>query len=80
MREFLLLTLSTLTTQVPALDPNRGAPAAYAGARARIAEPHLYDMVFPFIALLLVIVIPSAVALWAAYKTITDDSLKDGNA
>ena len=79
MRELLLSTMHTLVAQVP-VDPNQGAPAAYAGAQARITEPHMYDMVFPVIALALVIVIPSIVALWVAWKTITDTSLEDGEA
>lgn len=80
MRELFLQTMQTLAAQAPALDPNKGAPAAYAGAQARIAEPHLYDMVFPVIALVLVIIIPSMVALWVAWKTITDNTLEDGEA
>lgn len=79
MRELLTQTLHTLVSQVP-IDPNQGAPAAYAGAQARIAEPHMYDVVFPVIAALLVIVVPILVALWAAWKTITDNSLEDGEA
>ncbi len=79
MRELLIHTMHSLVAQVP-VDPNQGAPAAYAGAQARIAEPHLYDMVFPVLALGLVIIIPSVVALWVAWKTITDTSLKDGEA
>lgn len=79
MRELLTQTMHTLVSQVP-IDPNQGAPAAYAGAKARIAEPHLYDMVFPVLALVLVIVIPTLVGLWVAWKTITDTSLEDGEA
>lgn len=79
MRELLTQTLHTLVSQVP-IDPNQGAPAAYAGAQARIAEPHMYDVVFPVIAALLVIVVPILVALWAVWKTITDNSLEDGEA
>lgn len=80
MRELLIHTMQTLAMQAPALDPNKGAPAAYAGAQARIAEPHMYDMVFPVIALFLVIIIPSLVASWVAWKTITDTTLQDGDA
>lgn len=80
MRELFHQTVQFLATQAPALDPNRGAPAAYAGAQARIAEPHMYDVVFPVIALILVIIIPASVALWVAWKTITDTTLEDGDA
>jgi hypothetical protein len=80
MRELLIQTMHILAAQAPGVDPIKGAPAAYAGAQARIAEPHMYDMVFPVIALFLVILIPSAVALWVAWKTITDTTLEDGQA
>lgn len=79
MRELLTQTMHILVSQVP-IDPNQGAPAAYAGAKARIAEPHMYDVVFPVIAAGLVIVIPILVAVWVAWKTITDTALEDGEA
>lgn len=65
----LIRALQSAAAQV---DPNAGTLQAYKGATARIAEPNMYDAVFPFIALGLVIVIPSAIALWVIYKTITD--------
>lgn len=77
MRELITQTMHTLVSQFP-IDPNQGAPAAYAGAQARIAEPHMYDVVFPVIAAALVIVVPILVAVWVAWKTITDNSLEDG--
>ena len=54
------------------MDPNSGTLQAYKGATARIAEPNAYDAIFPFIALALVIVIPSTIALWVIFKTVTD--------
>ncbi len=65
----LIRALQAAAAQV---DPNSGTLQAYKGATARIAEPNMYDAVFPFIALALVIVIPSTIALWVIYKTITD--------
>jgi len=62
------------------VDPNKGTLQAMQDAKQRLTEPHLYDMVFPLIALLLVIIIPSCVAAWVAYKTITDKTLVDGEA
>ncbi len=65
----LIRALQTAAAQV---DPNSGTLQAYKGATARIAEPNIYDAVFPFIALGLVVIIPSTIALWVIYKTITD--------
>lgn len=65
-----LLSLSTqLITQV---DPNRGSEVAQRGAVQRLAEPTYYDLVFPFIAFGLVILLPTSVAAWVIYKTITE--------
>jgi hypothetical protein len=62
------------------VDPNQGTLVAQKGAEARLTEPHLYDMIFPIIALVLVIIIPTCVALWVMYKTVTDTELTDGEA
>jgi hypothetical protein len=60
---------TTLLTQV---DPNKGTAAAQQGAAQRIAEPTMYDVVFPAIAFLLVVVLPTAMALWVLVKTLKD--------
>jgi hypothetical protein len=77
MGHSLLALMTTLVTQV---DPNQGTAKAALGAQQRIADPSYYDLVFPLIALVLVIIVPSIVALWAAWKTITDKTLADGEA
>jgi hypothetical protein len=77
MGHSLVPLLTTLAMQV---DPNQGTAKAALGAQQRIAEPSYYDMVFPIIALVLVIVVPSIVAIWVAWKTITDKTLEDGEA
>jgi hypothetical protein len=58
-----------LATQV---DPNQGTAAARRGAVERLQEPNLYDMVFPIIAFGLVILLPTATALWVIYRTVTE--------
>jgi hypothetical protein len=61
--------LTQLALQV---DPNMGTPQARDGAVQRLAEPTYYDIVFPVIAFLLVIVVPSVTALWVVYRTVTE--------
>jgi len=61
--------LSTLQAQV---DPNQGTMRAMSGAKARLQDPTLYDAVFPFIAFLLVVVLPATVALWVIVRTLTE--------
>ena len=72
--------LEILTTVASQVDPNQGTLVAQKGAEARINEPHFYDMIFPIIALVLVIIVPICVALWVSFKTLTDTELKDGEA
>ena len=72
--------LELLIIAAQKIDSNQGTAQALQGAQQRISEPHMYDMVFPVIALVLVIILPSCIALWAAYKTIVDTTLKDGEA
>ena len=62
------------------MDPNQGTYAAQKGAAERMVEPHYYDVVFPILALFLVIIIPAGVAIWAGYRTIKDDSMVDGES
>ena len=59
----------TLALQV---DPNLGTKEAQQGAIQRMAEPNYYDLVFPFIAFALVIVLPAATAAWVIFRTVTD--------
>ncbi|MDP2340861.1 MAG: hypothetical protein Q8O67_07890 [Deltaproteobacteria bacterium] len=42
------------------------------GAIQRLAEPNLYDIVFPLIAFGLVIVLPVCTALWVIVRTVKD--------
>ncbi|MCC7110477.1 MAG: hypothetical protein IT382_14390 [Deltaproteobacteria bacterium] len=59
----------TLATQV---DPNLGTKEAQQGAIQRMADPQVYDLVFPVIAFLLVIVVPALAGLWVMFKTATE--------
>lgn len=68
---------SVLATQV---DPAQGTLRAMKGAQQRLLEPSAYDTVFPVIAFLLVIIVPTVVALWVMYKTATDQTLEDGES
>ncbi len=40
----------------------------------RLAEPNIYDLVFPGIAFGLVIVLPVATALWVLFRTYKDNT------
>lgn len=77
MREALLEAATYLATQV---DPNMGTLRAAQGAQQRLLEPHAYDAVFPVIAFVLVIVVPCLVAAWVVFKTVTDNTLEDGES
>lgn len=44
----------------------------------RVLHPHLWDAMFPVIAFVLVIVIPSTIAVWAIVKTFRERDLGDG--
>ncbi len=63
-----LSALSHLAAQVNI----EGTAQAKQGAIQRLAEPTFYDIVSPFIALVIVILLPSITALWVIYKTVTD--------
>lgn len=54
------------------IDPSTGTAVAQKGAVQRLAEPNLYDMVFPLIAFGLVILLPTCTALWVIVRTIKD--------
>jgi hypothetical protein len=64
--------LSTLLTLAAQVDPNQGTQIAQKGAVQRLAEPTYYDLVFPFIAFALVILLPTSVAAWVIVKTLTE--------
>lgn len=64
--------LSTLLSLAAQLDPNQGTEVAQKGAVQRLAEPTYYDLVFPFIAFGLVILLPTSVAVWVIVKTLTE--------
>jgi hypothetical protein len=66
-----LTLLLTLAAQAE-VDPTRGTALAQKGAVQRLADPTVYDLIFPFIAFLLVIVLPTATALWVIVKTVQD--------
>jgi putative exporter of polyketide antibiotics len=68
MRTPLDLALS-LVTQV---DPNLGTKEAQQGAIQRMADPQAYDLVFPVIAFILVIMVPAVTGLWVIFKTATE--------
>lgn len=59
------------------IDPNAGTALAQKGAVQRLAEPTIYDLVFPVIAFLLVIVLPTATALWVIVKTLKEKQKED---
>ncbi len=69
----MLPVLFALAHEVAAqVDPLQGTPSAQKGAVQRIAEPTYYDYIFPVIAFLLVIVLPTCTALWVVYRTATE--------
>ena len=52
--------------------PAQGALQAAKGAVERLAEPDWIDIASPFFAFTLVIVVPSLLAIWVIFKTLTD--------
>ncbi len=52
------------------VDPNQGTAVSTRGAAMRILEPTLYDAVFPVIAFMLVIVVPTFVALMVIVRIV----------
>lgn len=61
-----------VAAQVDKVDPLQGTASAQKGAVQRIAEPTYYDFIFPVIAFLLVIVLPTATAIWVMYRTASE--------
>jgi hypothetical protein len=69
MSEMLTALAHALVGQV---DPNQGTAQAARGAVERLAEPNVYDIASPVIAFVLVIVVPSLVAIWAIVRTVQE--------
>jgi hypothetical protein len=53
----------------------QGTAKASLGAVERLSEPDILDIVSPFFAFTIVIVLPSVIALWVIYKTITQKTV-----
>lgn len=67
------MKLFELVTQIAMqVDPLQGTATAQKGAIQRLAEPTYYDYVFPLIAFLLVIILPTTTAIWVMFKTVTE--------
>ena len=64
--------LTSIAQQMPPVDPNQGTARAREGAAQRLQDPQMYDVVFPIIAFMLVMVVPTLIAIWVIYKTVTD--------
>ena len=59
---------------------NQGALQAAKGAVERLSEPDWIDIVSPFFAFTLVIVLPMCVALWVIVKTLMEKDESAANA
>lgn len=66
MNHLIVWTTHWLASQ----QPNQGAAQAAKGAVERLAEPDWVDIVSPFFAFLVVIVLPCLTALWVIAKTL----------
>ncbi len=53
-----------------AQDPSYGSPQALKGSYQRVVDATPYDAVFPVIAFVLVIIIPTFVALWVIARVL----------
>ena len=69
----LAAVLNSLAAQVSS---TAGTQLAQHGAKQRLQEPNYYDAAFPVIAFCLVIVVPSSVALWVIFKTISEKTME----
>jgi hypothetical protein len=65
--------VDVLTQLALQVDPLKGTASAQKGAVQRLADPTYYDFVFPLIAFVLVILLPTSTALWVIYKTATEN-------
>lgn len=54
------------------LNPSQGTASAQRGAVQRLADPTMYDIIFPVLAFVLVIILPSVTALWVIWRTLTE--------
>ena len=70
IQQFQLLLGQLLAGQT--VNPEKGSAKSALGAAERLAEPDFIDIISPFFAFSMVIVMPSLVALWVIYKTLTD--------
>jgi len=68
----LTTAVSHLLAQAPGAVSTAGTALSQRGAAQRLSEPNYYDVVFPFIAFFLVIVVPTSIALWVITKTIRE--------
>ncbi len=64
-----------LENQVAEAEAADGLPA-FRGALEHMIEPHWVDLLFPAFAFLMVIIVPSMIAVWVIYKTLRE---KNGN-
>ena len=76
-----------MNTVIEALQPflahqqtNQGAIQAAKGAVERLSEPDWIDIVSPFFAFTLVIVLPMCVALWVIVRTLMEKDEAPANA
>ncbi len=58
------------------VDPLQGTAVAQKGAMQRLSEPSYYDVAFPAIAFVLVIILPVVTALWVVLRTVTEKTLE----
>jgi ABC-type nickel/cobalt efflux system permease component RcnA len=58
----------------PSSVSNMGTAVARQGAAQRLAEPNPYDVIFPGIAFVLVILVPTAIGLWVIWRTVRDQT------
>ena len=65
------LRIGQLFTQ-QTVNSEQGTAKSSLGAIERLSEPDFIDIISPFFAFSAVIVLPSVVALWVIYKTLTD--------
>ena len=55
----------------------QGTAKASLGAIERLSEPDFIDIISPFFAFTIVIVMPSIIALWVIFKTLTQKSIPE---
>lgn len=55
----------------------QGTAKASLGAIERLSEPDFLDIISPFFAFTVVIVMPSIIALWVIFKTLTQKSVAE---